>query len=212
MYKVFIQDRPIFFISNAEMNNFEGIFITQNTANQMQALVLDLVDKTPPDVYVFITGEDPALGIETFFSNYDQVEAAGGIVRRKDKYLFIKRNGRWDIPKGKMERGENPRETAQREIEEECGIVGPEVGPLILVTYHTYDYKGKPTIKKTYWYELTYDGPRKGTPQLEEGITKVSWKNADKIDKVLENTFVSIMDVISAYFTTPTAIPEPQEE
>jgi len=208
MYKVFIQDRPIFFISSAEIKNFEGIFITQDAANQMQGLILDLVDKTPRDIYVFITGEDPALGIETFFAGYDQVEAAGGIVKRKDKYLFIKRNGRWDIPKGKMEKGENPRETAQREIEEECGIEGPKVEGLILVTYHTYDYKGKPTIKKTYWYELTYDGPRKGTPQLEEGITKVSWKSMDKIDKVLENTFVSIVDVIAAYFHTDTAVLE----
>ena len=36
-----------------------------------------------------------------------RIKAAGGIVIKDDKILFIKKNGRWDLPKGKMEQGVN---------------------------------------------------------------------------------------------------------
>ena len=200
MYKVFIQDKPIFFISEDEITNNDGIFIRSSLALEHRDYVLRKVAKLPAGMSVYIVADDPASGIESFFSEYEMIEAAGGIVKRKDEYLFIKRNGLWDIPKGKMEAGEEPEISAIREIEEECGIKGPEVNDLVLITYHTYAYKGIPTIKKTYWFALTYDGPKKGKPQLEEGITKVSWKKAEKLEKVLENTYASITDVVHAYF------------
>src|SRR6476661_1663707 len=42
-----------------------------------------------------------------FFKHFTFIEAAGGIVQndRKD-LLFIFRRGKWDLPKGKMEKGE----------------------------------------------------------------------------------------------------------
>ena len=45
------------------------------------------------------------------------------MVRKADAYLFILRNVVWDIPKGKLEKGETPELAAVREIEEECGLV-----------------------------------------------------------------------------------------
>ena len=51
------------------------------------------------------------------------IEAAGGLViNRKGEYLFIYRNDKWDLPKGKLEKGERKRQGAVREVEEECGI------------------------------------------------------------------------------------------
>jgi len=200
MYKVFIQDKPIFFISPDEITNNDGIFIRSELARQHQDYVFRMVAKLPAGVALYILSEDPSAEIGAFFSDYQMVEAAGGIVKRKDEFLFIKRNGLWDLPKGKMEDGESPEVCAKREIEEECGIEGPEVKELVLITYHTYAYKDIPTIKKTYWYALTYDGPKKGTPQLEEGITRVSWKKEEKMDKALQKTYASIVDVVRTYF------------
>ena len=138
--------------------------------------------------------------MELFFENHHKVEAAGGIVKRKEKYLFIKRNGLWDIPKGKLENNESPEEGALREIEEECGISNFTINKHITTTYHTYEYKGIPTLKKTYWFSFKYDGPKKGNPQLEEGITKIAWKKKEDMNKILENTYASIADVIHSYF------------
>jgi len=134
------------------------------------------------------------------FKDYDYIEAAGGIVKRKKKYLFIKRNGFWDIPKGKLEKKESIEEGAIREIEEECGIIGPSIQERICITYHTYRFKEKPTIKKTYWFALEYDGQKQVNGQLDEGITKVEWLKMDELKKVFKNTYPSILEVIQHYF------------
>ena len=200
MYKVFIQDRPIFFITEGEISNYDGILIPQVLGEKHNAYIRNLVQELPQEISIYILCSDPEAAISTFFEGFELIEAAGGIVRRKNKYLFIKRFGKWDLPKGKMDEGETPEITAQREIEEECGIAGPELKDLLLITYHTYAYQGRPTLKKTYWYAMTYDGPKDVKPQEEEGITKVSWKSKDKIGKVLDNTYGNITDVLNAYF------------
>ena len=51
-----------------------------------------------------------------------KIKTAGGIVIRDDKILFIYKNGRWDLPKGKLEKGNSSRETAVIEISEELII------------------------------------------------------------------------------------------
>ena len=62
---------------------------------------------------------------ESFCANYMLIEAAGGLVyNAKDQLLMIFRNGKWDLPKGKLEVGENIEQCAMREVEEECGISG----------------------------------------------------------------------------------------
>lgn len=200
MYKVFIQNRPIFFISAKEIEKYNGIFVREKFAITDKVELTELLTHLPNHHFLHVICENPEVTLSLFFENYTKIEAAGGIVRRKEKYLFIKRNGIWDIPKGKLELNETPEEGASREIEEECGIKGLHLQSHILTTYHTYDYKGVPTLKKTYWYGFDYDGPKQGTPQTEEGITKIVWKKKDELNKILENTYASIADVIYSYF------------
>ncbi|MFN5416053.1 MAG: NUDIX hydrolase [Flavobacteriia bacterium] len=200
MYKVFIQNKPLFFVNVEKIQSLDGIFIRQSLANTNKEYVLSLLNNSLKNVPIMLFSDKPEEGISTFFEDFDFVEAAGGIVRRKEKYLFIKRNGIWDIPKGKMEEGESPEESAIREIEEECGIFCEKVEELITITYHTYVYDGKPTIKKTYWYALNFDGKKKLSAQKEEGITKAKWLKKDKVMELREETFPSIVDVIDYYF------------
>ena len=90
-----------------------------------------------------------------FCSKFIMIEAAGGLVFNKDGHiLMIFRNGKWDLPKGKLEIGESVEECAKREVEEECGIYGLDIIEKLLDTYHTYKLKGNKILKKTYWYKM----------------------------------------------------------
>ena len=125
------------------------------------------------------------------------IKAAGGLVKNEKKaLLFIYRNDKWDLPKGKIEKDETVKEAAVREVEEECGITISKLEDKICKTYHVYIAKGEVVLKKTWWYNMKCKGQTKLKPQLEEGITDVRWFKRDDIDPILSNTFPSIMDVL----------------
>ena len=199
MYKVFIENRAIIFTDIKPKR--KNIFLLKS--NDLQSIVEDLIPKienTTSDLDIYVYSEEIEKEFERLFFDFDKIEAAGGIVKRKNRFLFIKRDGFWDIPKGKLELNESIETCAIREIEEECGLINPEIIESICTTYHTYEYKGKPTIKKTYWFSLIYEGDKKLNPQEEEGITHVKWMKKHKIEKIRENTFASIIDVLDIYF------------
>ena len=133
------------------------------------------------------------------FENFKFIEAAGGVVERNGKFLFIKRHGFWDIPKGKLEKGEDVETGAIREIEEECGLEKPIILGHLIDTWHTYEFKGKKVLKKTYWYHLKSNQTVENlVPQLEESITEVKYFSKDEFNSILENTYDSIKDVVEA--------------
>ena len=125
------------------------------------------------------------------------MEAAGGLVFNKDgDILMIFRNGKWDLPKGKLETGESIEECAIREVEEECGISGLIIENKIKDTYHTYNLSGKEILKRTYWYKMRTNFDGELVPQIEEGITKVSWVEKGKISEKLKKSYGNISDVL----------------
>lgn len=127
------------------------------------------------------------------------IEAGGGLVKDgRGRYLFIFRHGRWDLPKGKLEEGEQPEQGSVREVEEECGIrVGRITGPLV-PTWHAYLLKGRLVLKKTYWFRMEADGDGGLKPQREEGITEARWFFPGGLGTVRENTYPLVEDVIDA--------------
>lgn len=125
------------------------------------------------------------------------IEAAGGLVtNEKDEYLFIYRNDKWDLPKGKIEKDETVKDAAVREVEEECGIKINSLGKKLCKTYHVYLSRGEVVLKKTHWFKMDCKGFFKLKPQLEEGITDVRWFEAHHVEPIIANTFPSIMDVL----------------
>lgn len=199
MYKVFIENRPIIFAQNDALLKNTYCIASELIEKGEEDLAL-IVKSVPKKKNIIILSEQIEEEFARIFNEYDFIEAAGGIVKRKKKYLFIKRNGFWDIPKGKLEKKESIEEGAIREIEEECGIIGPSIVNQIGITYHTYRYEGKPTIKKTYWFAMEYEGPKQLKGQLEEGITKVEWLKFEELEKVKRKTFPSIKEVMELYF------------
>lgn len=141
--------------------------------------------------------------IETEFqkicSQFTQINAAGGVVENNNgEVLLIFRNGLWDLPKGKQEDNEEISTTAVREVEEECGVSGLQLGELICITRHTYRMNGEPILKHTYWYKMNCEG---GTlePQTEENIQEARWVKKEALAQYIANTYPSIKEVFVEY-------------
>lgn len=136
---------------------------------------------------------DPKTLFHEWCENLKVIEAAGGLVRNNQgEYLFIFRKGCWDLPKGKIDKGESIKEAAVREVMEECGIKAPTISDELLTTYHIYELKGKQVLKPTYWFAMDLDENPELTPQLEEDITEAKWIPAEQIPSLMENTYPNI--------------------
>lgn len=125
------------------------------------------------------------------------IEAAGGLVKNEEgHYLFIFRRGKWDLPKGKIEIGENVKDAAVREVEEECGIKVKQIGRIICKTYHVYELYDELIFKQTTWYHMCAMNQTNLIPQTEEGITDVCWLSVKDMNLVKQNIYPSIQEVI----------------
>jgi 8-oxo-dGTP pyrophosphatase MutT (NUDIX family) len=131
-------------------------------------------------------------------SLFTYIEAAGGAVRnRNNELLVIHRFGRPDLPKGKAEKNETPEETAVREVEEECGIIGPIITESLDPSFHIYSIGKEQILKKTFWFRMLYSGSQTLTPQLKEAIVSAEWCNESKIKEYQKLTYPSIMKYFS---------------
>ena len=133
---------------------------------------------------------------ESFCAGYKLIEAAGGLVYNdKNQMLMIFRNGKWDLPKGKLEVGENIEQCAIREVEEECGISGLKIMKQLQETYHTYEINGGGILKCTYWFAMRSSFEGNLVPQTKEGITKVEWVNEEGVAKKSEDSYGNIKEL-----------------
>ena len=198
MYKVFVNEKKLTLSKYPEdiekKLRFEG-FATLEIA-------VDLLQNTScPELNVY--GENLEEIWEDFTHMFRVIEAAGGVVSNKNgEILFIHRIGRWDLPKGKIEKGESLEQAALREIEEETGLKELILEEFINNTFHLYtERNGEKILKTTYWLRMNYVGNKTPTPQTEEGITAVSWKNKDEImNEVFPKTFNNIKLILNDYW------------
>lgn len=129
--------------------------------------------------------------------NYIYVKAAGGIVKNPDgELLMMRRNDRFDLPKGKVESGETLAQAALRETEEETGLSNLTTGPLLLKTYHIYNLYGGWHFKQTSWFEMQHNGDQVLVPQMEEGITEVGWFRLEEWREKLEGSYATMQIII----------------
>lgn len=146
--------------------------------------------------YVLVD-ENPKMLFKAIKKKCMWIKAAGGLVANsKGEYLFIFRNKKWDLPKGKVEKGEKVKVTAVREVEEECGIKIEKRGERLCKTYHCYEMNGKVVLKSTSWYRMEVKGKPKLIPQKEEGITTAAWVNESGIKNKIKNTYPLIIEVL----------------
>jgi len=142
---------------------------------------------------------EPELFTDLLDDSIQLIEAAGGYVQNsRGEALIIFRRGKWDLPKGKIDRGEGTEEAALREVEEECGISGLKILQKICVTYHCYQLHQQFVLKKTHWFLMHSDYQGKLKPQEEEGIRKAEWRSPQALDDIFSNTYPSVLEVFDA--------------
>lgn len=138
------------------------------------------------------------IGFEKFRKQFKYIYAAGGLIEKAGYYLFIYRLKKWDLPKGKLDKGESPQEAAIRECEEECGITQLSITKELSPSYHIYEHKNAYALKKTFWYAMSTKHTEILIPQIEEHIEKVEWFDKLQIQEhVIKNTYPAILDVLN---------------
>ena len=124
-------------------------------------------------------------------TGYDTVTSCGLIVFNGNNVLLIKRDGKWELPKGKHEDGEQYRQTALRETDEETGIRQTDlvITDELFPTQHFTTYGGLQYLKTTHWFMAKYRGPQDHMlfPQEEEGIEDVRWISIGIMDQYLSD-------------------------
>lgn len=147
---------------------------------------------------LYVPSSNPGILFKKMCKCFSEIDAGGGLVKNKrGDFLMIFRNGKWDLPKGKREKGEKKATAALREVREETGLKDIEAGELICVTHHCYRWKGQGELilKHTYWYSMEYTVPVELIPQTEEDITKAAWIAPSSLPQFLDNTYPSIVEV-----------------
>jgi 8-oxo-dGTP pyrophosphatase MutT (NUDIX family) len=193
MQKIFVGNKPIILTTQVEKEtDFKNLLIDSVSIEKIFSVL-----KKDKYKAVHLIGSDLDNLLKTFLKFLPNVIAGGGkVLNASERILFIFRNGKWDLPKGKAESNETIDKTALREVEEETGVKGLSITKPLEITYHIFKRNNQYQIKKTYWFEMfsEYEGDLK--PQLNEGITKVKWIGPKKLKKVKKNIYANIESLI----------------
>ncbi len=189
MYKVFVNKSPIVLTDKTEMTlKSNSLIIPFINGKQLHDLVLEL-ENSKSKKKIYITHFDLDELWAAFVNEFNYVHAAGGLVfNDKNEFLVIHRNGKWDLPKGHLKKGERPEYGAMREVEEECGIDNLNIIKPLSNTFHMYERNGM-VLKKTFWFVMTSGFFGELIPQLEEGIDKVEWKSKADISVMMKKSY-----------------------
>ena len=205
--KIYVDEAPIYITDkltaelkrNSTLNDV--LFINDEASINVETILKALKkDKTQVIILADIIEKVKAV----FNKHFTHIEAAGGIVQNEKKeLLFIFRRGKWDLPKGKLEKNESPEICAAREIEEETGVKNLLLKHKIGETYHIYEEKKVQILKTSHWYYFTSTGKQQTAPQTEEDIAEVKWIHTRNIKEPVANTYQNIKDILTEFFDTP---------
>lgn len=193
MYKVFVNDKPIILTSEISVEKLYKTYPLKYV--DLPKVFRDLKRKAIEGVYLYHKNEDKLL--KKFLKKFPNVIAGGGkVYNEKGKVLFIFRNDKWDLPKGRIENNETIEEGAIREVEEETGVKDLTITKPLEITYHIFKRNSRYKIKITHWFEMhtCYNGELR--PEATEGITKVKWLGKKKQAKALNNSYANIRELL----------------
>jgi len=196
MYEVYIMNRPVIFQEKANVSE-RSLVIREPSNRTLKELPQLIRQHTEIESFVLLSDNPEQLWMQFCYA-YKEVLAAGCVVQNEhNAFLWIERNGKWDLPKGKVEPGEGIEEAAVREVEEETGIGALTLQADLGKTYHTYEEGGIPILKTTFWFKAHHEGgATAGTPQTVEGITGVHWKPLPFDVEILNQTYPSIRALV----------------
>tara|TARA_A100000164_G_scaffold373176_1_gene403769 strand:+ start:395 stop:979 length:585 start_codon:yes stop_codon:yes gene_type:complete len=194
MLQIFYKEKPII-ISDKKSDLKKSLIIDPELLENLDLLKL-LTKKKINSIGVF--SNEFEIIINVFKKKFPEIIAAGGkVINNKSEILFIYRNKKWDLPKGKAEKNEIISETALREVEEETGIKNLSIIKPLDKTYHIFKRGKKNYLKTTYWFEMKSDYNGKFKPQKKEGITRVEWIGVENLPSILLKSYANIRLLIA---------------
>ena len=195
MYKVFINDKPIILTSSYQNEETFSVQLFKRTV--VDEVIYRLKNENIEGIVLHCDNLEQDW--ENFKNNFKVVVAGGGLVINENQdILFIYRNDKWDLPKGRIEKGESIDTTAIREVEEECGIKDLQIRQKLITTWHIY-YQNQYCLKETHWFLMDSNYKEELKPQVEEGITEVKFIPKSEINSILGNSYSNIKLTYKAF-------------
>lgn len=189
MYKVFVNDKPLFLTNQIQKETDFQLFLLDSV--DIKQLIIKIFKNKVDKAFLYHPDEKEIL--KKLKSKIPVEKAGGGLVfNDKNEVLFIFRNKKWDLPKGGIEKGEEIEDTAIREVEEETGVNGLKITRKLNKTYHIFKRNGRYKLKITHWFEMKTSYSGKMIGQLDEGIEKVEWIKQEDIATCLTNSYENI--------------------
>ena len=189
MYKVFVNDKPLFLTNEISKETNFQLFLLESV--DIEQLIIKIFQNKVQKAYLYHPDEKEIM--KTLKSKIPVSKAGGGLVyNKKGEVLFIFRGGKWDLPKGGTEKGEEIGDTAMREVEEETGVNKLKIIKKLQKTYHIFKRNGVYKLKITHWFEMQSDFDGIPVGQIEEGIEKAVWLKPNELPEVLKKSYENI--------------------
>ncbi len=189
--------------SEEEINSAYGkeshIKFTDKPLNEM---IINWMNNQIEDNLFYQTADEPLTFLQKYIPNISFIVAAGGMVRNeREEFLFFKKNGFWDLPKGHVETHETVQEAAIREVKEESGIKQLKIVGALPESWHCYFYQTQPVLKKTYWFEMEANSSEQLQAQISEGISDLKWVSFTQLTDICKGSYKSLNELIQKFYT-----------
>lgn len=199
---VYHNNYPIFLCDDIEDNailpysKHQHTLLIENPLDKDFIAMLQAAEQ--PNFYAGILLQSNLSSLKNNYWQFFKVILAGGgvVFNAYNEILLMYRRGFWDLPKGKLDKGETLEQCAVREVQEETGLTKISVQEKIITTYHTYQEKGKYILKESHWFRMKVNNKPILIPQIEEQIEIAKWVSKDNVKKYVPLMYPSIRDII----------------
>ena len=199
--KIYFDDKPLFLCDEVDetlqpyIHHDDTMFIDELDSHTVKSMIHEMqLEKIHAGVFYHPDLEELR---KAFYKKFTIIQAGGGLVlNEKKEILMIFRRGKWDLPKGKLDKGERLEDCAVREVEEETGLQKVKLLSPLTITYHTYHEGTKYVLKESHWYNMKVSGEQKLVPQTEEDIHAIKWVTTKEAKQIFPECFPSVIDVI----------------
>ena len=205
--KIYFDNKPLFLCDDVDaslqpyVHHDDAVFIDELNLHTVKSMIHEMQE---PSVHAGVFFHNDLNELKTaFFKKFTLIQAGGGFVQNNNnEVLMMFRRGKWDLPKGKMDKKETFEECAIRETEEETGLEKITLISPLITSYHTYHEGTRYVLKETKWFKMKANGEQTLKPQTEEQITKLEWVSKADLKKYIDNSFPSVNDVLEAGFSS----------
>ena len=202
--KIYFNDKPLFLCDNIDktiepyVHHDDAVFIDELNSHTVKSMIHEMqLEKIHAGVFFH---DDLDALKKAFYKKFTIIQAGGGLVlNEKNEILLIFRKGKWDLPKGKLDKGETISACAVREVEEETGLKNVKLIEPLIITYHTYHEGSRFILKESHWYTMKVSGNQTLTPQTEEDILEVKWITKEEAEQYFPDCYPSVVDVLEKF-------------